>query len=459
MRNNRAYKYRFGGDYFERDLSSIEQNYFWAPHYLDLNDPCETLVFTDDIKSQSNLLANLFGVKGKALDNFNNALENLLLRKSKIGIYSLSTSFSHELLWAHYANSHKGFCIEYDLNKLVKTNIYHDFNFSKVNYSKRPPSININDVSNNLKNIIQKIASTKSQAWSYEEEIRIITDTIGKNYYEYSAITKIYFGFRMIESQKHEVMRRLKGRGISYYQISLEKNSYKFNAKLVEDEYKNAASYLNEFNGMNSVIQYEIMEKSYDFFSKKGIVHVKLPQVIVQEELESLAKDLRLKLFLGASRIFMFYLLPNMKINRGAWATTHFANNEFNVSINSMTFETEKIFLEEIKNDKRNLLRSWLDYTPYSFSKLILYQENGEFILETSYRDGSKSEDKLELIENDQITKYQTLKKNHHGEYVQISQKGILEFYSPDGKYNEIDPLDVSIMKPPPSSKTQKPFC
>lgn len=43
-----------------------------------------------------------------------------------IGIYSLSkpkeneTFPCNELLWAHYANSHKGFCIEYDLDILLK---------------------------------------------------------------------------------------------------------------------------------------------------------------------------------------------------------------------------------------------------------------------------------------------------------------------------------------------------
>jgi len=38
----------------------------------------------------------------------------------KIGIFSLSKKYDDELLWAHYANSHKGFCIEYDLEILLK---------------------------------------------------------------------------------------------------------------------------------------------------------------------------------------------------------------------------------------------------------------------------------------------------------------------------------------------------
>ena len=49
------------------------------------------------------------------------ALEDLLSYNKKIGIYSLSKTFIDELLWAHYGNSHKGFCIEYDLDILLNS--------------------------------------------------------------------------------------------------------------------------------------------------------------------------------------------------------------------------------------------------------------------------------------------------------------------------------------------------
>ena len=41
---------------FERDLISIEKNYFWGTYYKDLNDPCEGLISTDRFTSQSNSL-------------------------------------------------------------------------------------------------------------------------------------------------------------------------------------------------------------------------------------------------------------------------------------------------------------------------------------------------------------------------------------------------------------------
>lgn len=83
-------------------------------------------------------------------------------------------------MWSHYADSHKGFCIEYDLTKV-------DFNKNQfvlfpVKYShKRPPipwtsMLNNNETSINKKVLYDIIMSvlTKDDIWSYENEWRFI---------------------------------------------------------------------------------------------------------------------------------------------------------------------------------------------------------------------------------------------------------------------------------------------
>jgi hypothetical protein len=42
------------------------------------------------------------------------------IKKLKITVFTPSKTEKDELLWAYYANSHKGFCIEYDLEILLK---------------------------------------------------------------------------------------------------------------------------------------------------------------------------------------------------------------------------------------------------------------------------------------------------------------------------------------------------
>ncbi|MEX9996432.1 DUF2971 domain-containing protein, partial [Providencia vermicola] len=60
------------------------------------------------------------------------------------GLESAKT-FTDELLWAHYADSHNGFCIEYDLDKLCE---FEDARYSifDVIYQNKPPIINVDDI-------------------------------------------------------------------------------------------------------------------------------------------------------------------------------------------------------------------------------------------------------------------------------------------------------------------------
>lgn len=81
---------------------------------------------------------------------------------------------SNELMWAHYSDNHKGICIEYDSHGLL-----HYFNtllikpiFFKVHYVSeiKPIKVGGKDVEGDL----IKWLVTKSESWSYEDEIRCV---------------------------------------------------------------------------------------------------------------------------------------------------------------------------------------------------------------------------------------------------------------------------------------------
>lgn len=122
-----VYKYRGGS--FKRDLKSLENNEFWASHTRQLNDPCEGMIAISDYEAQMKNLKLIFPQQSNDLTLLNQAFQNLIdMKDNKLGILSLSKSYHDELLWAHYADSHKGFCIEYDLEKLLaKQNPKHRF--------------------------------------------------------------------------------------------------------------------------------------------------------------------------------------------------------------------------------------------------------------------------------------------------------------------------------------------
>ena len=78
-------------------------------------------------------------------------------------IYCLGTYVENILMWSHYADSHKGICLEFKLPDKFKK-----FAF-KCNYQEEYPILKLHDKNDGLKLIL-----SKSVNWEYENEYRIL---------------------------------------------------------------------------------------------------------------------------------------------------------------------------------------------------------------------------------------------------------------------------------------------
>lgn len=251
-----VYKYRGGA--FDRDLEALKQDYFWAANIDSLNDPCEA-TFNNNLASELSSISEIFGVQveeiGDELECVMNSLDTFTKLTEKVGVFSLSKNYNHHLLWAHYADSHRGFCVEYDL-AVIKKQQYSFANHYEVEiaYSSSPGSIGLEqmlgliDKKNKGLAFIQEMIGTKPLIWDYEEEIRLITDDFGKQAYDYRAVKAIYFGLRMSEEHKLSLMHALQGRGIRYYQMVKEPNSYDLQAVPSVDSFPKASIYLHKIS-------------------------------------------------------------------------------------------------------------------------------------------------------------------------------------------------------------------
>ena len=320
-----VYKYRGGSDkILERDIESLEQNSFWSSSINKLNDPWETIVKSDKFNKQSKSLGFFLNQKRKnALAKVEGALMNLLETLKKAGIYSLAGNYFDEILWAHYGNGHKGFCIEYDLNELLSNYSGSKFFSFPVRYSKKPPEINFTDIPGNKKGLIEKLTGYKSLRWKYEEEYRIVTNFSGKYYYDYKALKAVYFGLRMEDKFKHSIMKKLKGRGINYYQIVQVDKSYKLKKKNVKDPYLKGPKYLTIIPKniiQNKEINFEIVKKSYAEIIKRGDLEILLSTKISENELVEFSKYLKTNIFLNAINFFIRYYLKREDVFGAAWA-------------------------------------------------------------------------------------------------------------------------------------------
>jgi hypothetical protein len=156
------------------------------------------------------------------------ALKQLTGMRHSVGIYSLSRTPTDELMWAHYAESHAGFCIEYDLERLM-LEARTQWTRLDVVYSEEPPTLAIEDLirAPNPEVATAKLVGCKSKRWSYEDEVRLITASAGVNHYARPAVTGIFFGCRCSDETIERVRIALAGRAHTYARVVYPERSYR----------------------------------------------------------------------------------------------------------------------------------------------------------------------------------------------------------------------------------------
>jgi len=213
--------------------------YYFAPAHS-FNDPLDCAVepiyelppVEKIIEYQAKVLQNDNGIsfqealqKSQIIREMPRAeLEKLLLRlqstiqkmlRDGYGVLSLSAKNDSILMWSHYADYHKGFCIQFKrspVNPLGAT--------QPVQYVKEYPCFNYFD--DLPGNIVKKIFLTKACDWSYEEEWRGIQKANTEVRYTEDMITGIIFGLRMSDDHKREIYKIFNGnKHIKFYQAGL----------------------------------------------------------------------------------------------------------------------------------------------------------------------------------------------------------------------------------------------
>lgn len=112
----------------------------------------------------------------------------------KRGVACLTTKHDDMLMWSHYADGHRGFCLEFDGTSLP---------FSKAlatRYRNATPSLNLVNVLGNqdADAMLEAMVLTKAECWSYEQEWRILHAEQSTPYtYPWENLTAIHLGAAM----------------------------------------------------------------------------------------------------------------------------------------------------------------------------------------------------------------------------------------------------------------------
>ncbi len=118
------------------------------------------------------------------------------------GIVCLCKERDNFLLWSHYSNSHKGFCIGFDKKLLFEDT---KAGFAHLQYEEDLPTL---DLFENVFDAFKKLIGTKSKTWKYEKEYRL-----SRTYYSRKkiilrkeTIVEIILGCKMEQAEKFKIL-------------------------------------------------------------------------------------------------------------------------------------------------------------------------------------------------------------------------------------------------------------
>lgn len=235
-----------------RNLDNIKKNKMWFSAPCNFND-----VFDCDIPIDSKKIFNSalkmapfnvkpgskmwLDLKSEVNKDIKKLSKEFIKFKKTFGVSCFSESSDSLLMWAHYANNHRGFCVEYDLMDMNKK---LGFSAIPVVYSKDRTYL---DSLENLENdgyileVFFNSLISKSPEWKYEKEWRIVRDDTScgdrwdceKNGALLDMITpnSIILGCEAECDLQHQVEDYCKSRKINLYKMEKDEELYKLNKK------------------------------------------------------------------------------------------------------------------------------------------------------------------------------------------------------------------------------------
>lgn len=128
------------------------------------------------------------------------------INRSSVCCFSLSSN--NTLMWSHYAENHKGVCLEFDL-EIGDIEILHEDKvgiLGKVDYDRKEKINYLKDKDEAL----FKLFCSKNKDWEYEKEARIVLlDKIGDIKFKKNCITGMIYGLRLREENKRNELKEL----------------------------------------------------------------------------------------------------------------------------------------------------------------------------------------------------------------------------------------------------------
>lgn len=250
-RPQRLYKYQ---PFTTHALENIKNRQIWFSAPVAFNDPfdCATVVCAADITPDEwQHLAEHFkqalqaqgkpvppqltepGLVGEILrEHVANRTrmaiaQHITTHREQRGVACFAERNDDLLMWAHYADGHRGFCLEFDFTD-------DEFrNFRKVAYRSSAPILRVPQLLlESDADLFEAFLLTKHTTWSYEREWRGVHREPNKLYnVGWKRLTGVYFGAAMPAVRKEILCLMLHGSPTKLYSMQRREGHYELTAE------------------------------------------------------------------------------------------------------------------------------------------------------------------------------------------------------------------------------------
>ena len=204
-------------------LAELVNETMWYSKPSSFNDPFDCALTIDQAKFEESvehsievgiakgliprdLPASKRSPNAKDLAAFENIRSRVRGVAEHLGLCCFSKDPQNILMWAHYAQQHTGFCVEY---RCAGTQLAKEA--SPVKYSKKVPSLSVADFSSSRSaQTIELLWRTKAICWKYEQEWRALAPEGNQSYPARSPVMSVCFGQRMPPANREIVRTALR---------------------------------------------------------------------------------------------------------------------------------------------------------------------------------------------------------------------------------------------------------
>jgi hypothetical protein len=188
-------------------------------------DAAKYLVSKDLLENEIVKIKNTGTVPSEFIEKLSIGIDEYHNENQGMGVLSLSSDQKNILMWAHYADDHKGICIE--LERTDENNLGRNDVTQPVKYLVGYPRIKAIDfITAPAGSATRKMLWSKSKDWEYEKEWRMLNTKGNETMPLPGKITSIIIGMRMPERNINIIRQLIKGSDIKLRLAEMLKNDY-----------------------------------------------------------------------------------------------------------------------------------------------------------------------------------------------------------------------------------------